>query len=504
TYTWVNDNSGTDNQDLSLTGNSLNLTNDGTPVDLSGYLDNTDAQNLTSTVTGGNATINISGGTGTTFSINDADADPTNEYNTGANLTGNNLNIIDGGGTQTVDLSGLKDHDWYEVGGTNQPDNINDNIYTQGNVGIGLAAPNAQLDVNGNILYSGNASTLFEVTSASDNIHLNMIKASTGLTNAQILFDGYGAPVDQGQIRFYTKRDVSNGGTGTLDHAMSIIDGGNVGINTTTPTEKLHIEGNQYMHDVNQSQIHLASENNTSNHSADIRMTNLTSGNGWIITEGQLNADDNFTIQSFDNSNTYSTRFYINHTNGNTGIGTNAPTSALDVNGNLRVRNIPAGAGTDEILVANATGDVRKLALKMTDTWQAIGTTSAGTTTKSWVDMPDMLLNINLIKQADVSISWDATLYTGGGGLPWGAYRILVDGTPVNWGHMQANASWDQTPNLSYIAQNLAAGNHVIKVQWAVGSAGGGDSINNAAASSTYLGGTNIWSRQLRAIAYYY
>ncbi len=33
-----------DNQDLGLTGNSLSLTNDATPVDLSPYLDNTDNQ----------------------------------------------------------------------------------------------------------------------------------------------------------------------------------------------------------------------------------------------------------------------------------------------------------------------------------------------------------------------------------------------------------------------------------------------------------------------------
>lgn len=36
----------TDAQDLSLSGNILSLTNDGTPADLSGYLDNTDAQDL--------------------------------------------------------------------------------------------------------------------------------------------------------------------------------------------------------------------------------------------------------------------------------------------------------------------------------------------------------------------------------------------------------------------------------------------------------------------------
>lgn len=37
----------------------------------------------------------------------DADADPTNEYNTGAAMNGNDLEITDGGGTFSVDLSGL-------------------------------------------------------------------------------------------------------------------------------------------------------------------------------------------------------------------------------------------------------------------------------------------------------------------------------------------------------------------------------------------------------------
>ena len=49
----------TDNQDLSLTGNTLSLTNDGTTVDLSGYLDNTDAQTVDQfDLTG--ATLNLS------------------------------------------------------------------------------------------------------------------------------------------------------------------------------------------------------------------------------------------------------------------------------------------------------------------------------------------------------------------------------------------------------------------------------------------------------------
>ncbi len=64
---WVNPAVDSDNQDLGLTGNSLSLTNDATTVDLSGYLDNTDAQTLTLTgnslsISGGNSVILPGGG----------------------------------------------------------------------------------------------------------------------------------------------------------------------------------------------------------------------------------------------------------------------------------------------------------------------------------------------------------------------------------------------------------------------------------------------------------
>jgi len=44
----------TDAQDLALTGNNLSLTNDASSVDLSGYLDNTDNQNISNVLTAGN------------------------------------------------------------------------------------------------------------------------------------------------------------------------------------------------------------------------------------------------------------------------------------------------------------------------------------------------------------------------------------------------------------------------------------------------------------------
>ena len=41
--------------------------------------------------------------------VNDADADPTNEYNTSVTLNGTNLEVTDGGGMISTDLSSLQD-----------------------------------------------------------------------------------------------------------------------------------------------------------------------------------------------------------------------------------------------------------------------------------------------------------------------------------------------------------------------------------------------------------
>ncbi|APY08694.1 hypothetical protein BWZ20_10435 [Winogradskyella sp. J14-2] len=81
-------------------------------------------------------------------------------------LSGNFLSITDG---NSVNLSSLfnEDSDWYEVGGTTIPNDINDNIYTQGNVGIGETTPSARLHVNG-----GTIPLLVEV-SGTETMRLN-------------------------------------------------------------------------------------------------------------------------------------------------------------------------------------------------------------------------------------------------------------------------------------------------------------------------------------------
>ena len=112
----------TDDQDLSLTGNTLSLTNDASTVDLSGYLDNTDAQTVslvgtTLSISNGNSVDLSSIDTDTQLteaevdafvanngyltSFTEVDGDVTNEIQDIA-LVGSNLTISSG---STIDLS---------------------------------------------------------------------------------------------------------------------------------------------------------------------------------------------------------------------------------------------------------------------------------------------------------------------------------------------------------------------------------------------------------------
>ena len=91
----------TDAQDLSLSGNTLSLTGDGTTVDLSGYLDNTDGQ----TVAFDGTNLSITGGNSVDIS---SLTDGTGTDDQQLTLVGNDLTLEDGGAS--IDLSGYLDN----------------------------------------------------------------------------------------------------------------------------------------------------------------------------------------------------------------------------------------------------------------------------------------------------------------------------------------------------------------------------------------------------------
>jgi len=235
----------TDDQNLTgatLVGTNLQIdieNGSSTSVDLAALQDGTGTDSQTLTLTGN--TLAISGGNNVTLTdnVNDADFVIGNEYNTGASLSGTTLSITDGGGAQTVNLSGLQDHDWYKVGGTTQPNAISDNIYTQGSVGIGITTvPQERLEVNGNIIMSGGdrmleSATGFVGIKPNDPTYGLILRDYTGGSSVWTDFRTVNAATDFLHIAVNST---------STSEGLVVSDNGNVGVRTTTPHTSAALE----------------------------------------------------------------------------------------------------------------------------------------------------------------------------------------------------------------------------------------------------------------------
>lgn len=108
----------TDAQDLSLTVNTLSLTGDATSVDLSGYLDNTDAQDLslsvnTLSLTGDATSVDLSG------YLDNTDAQDLSLTGDTLSLTGDATSVsLSGYYNSLADLQGAVTNDFHNLGGT--------------------------------------------------------------------------------------------------------------------------------------------------------------------------------------------------------------------------------------------------------------------------------------------------------------------------------------------------------------------------------------------------
>ena len=231
---------------------------------------------------------------------------------------------------------------------------VSDNQYrmtigADGNIGIGTTTPTSALDVNGAVKASGEI-----VPSAGEG------------TNNGIVFpaDPGGGIGDGASIKYYAQTGESTvlelSVTNDPDDHIALMPSGNVGIGTSNPTERLHVEdGNISIRRIPPSD-------------ADPSLTALSlisrqTGGGdktWSLFTAAVGGGYGVTPNSFaiwEYPETQS-RFQI-HTGGNTiltpsggnvGIGTTTPASALDVNGAVRASGeiIPsAGEGTNNGIV---------------------------------------------------------------------------------------------------------------------------------------------------------
>lgn len=215
--------------------------------------------------------------------------------------------------------STLDDHDWYEVGGTSQPNDINDDVYTQGNVGVGNVAPVVELDVTG----SNRLTNKLFLTDISEPLANQNISFSH--RNSELLIQ----PVDNnfvnggGDIAHFVKNgnnigQVIFGNTSTNDiTAYFNMVTNRVGIGMTSPRGRLEIN-----HDV------------SSEYSAILFNTQNVAGNGLLI-ESNGGSDDDTLIYAIGDLNGTPTDKFILLGDGRVGVNQSNPNVAtkLDVNG---------------------------------------------------------------------------------------------------------------------------------------------------------------------------
>lgn len=221
-----------------------------------------------------------------------------------------------------------EDHDWYENGGT-APNNINDNIYTQGNVAIGTTSFTERLTVGGDVKINGSGGTI-GLSNPSNGF---LVLGSTlGLDPNEIMFDIEGniGTVGAQSLKFSTNGAVQL----TLDPT------GKVGIGTASPSRKLHVVGNMRVTSLTNGIIKADGSGNFSvttltGSTGDVLLGDGTFGPGSAFGDnlGNHTATQNIQLNSNWLSNDGGNEGIRVDNTGNVGIGTGSPGATLDVNG---------------------------------------------------------------------------------------------------------------------------------------------------------------------------
>lgn len=248
------------------------------------------------------------------------------------------------------------------------------------NLGIGLTSPQKRLDVLSNsndfVTVAANTLSVGEWTG----IHFGYRENNLNYRKSAIVFQrtdtSGGGGNAAGKIHFLNGPEIGGGSATLADSKVTIGETGNLGIGTTGPTQKLDVNGNIRMRTgALAGRIPISAADGTmiwTDPNAVIPAT-VTASNGLtksanniklggalsessVITQGNhkmtfnLNGTGDFEIQ--DNG---SSALFVSD-GGNTGLGTNAPETKLDVNGGI-LRTSTRVSSAQKYPVSHSTGD---------------------------------------------------------------------------------------------------------------------------------------------------
>jgi len=224
--------------------------------------------------------------------------------------------------------------------------------YNQGNVGIGTAnfIGDEKLNINGRLRIGG-----FQDFGGSHSLHISEnwgIESSIYIYQAGISAFTIGSKPND--TNFYLTSDYYMEGLGYGPRSLTLTNTGNIGIGTTSPTQKFSIAGTSVSGIASQTNISAFVNNairingSVANVSQDaITYQSGGGGGGAAIAFGRGGSYDTFMsfyTNSSATSGSIAEQMRIT-SSGNVGIGTTTPGNKLDVNGTIRAKELRVESG---------------------------------------------------------------------------------------------------------------------------------------------------------------